>query len=106
MLGCPTEVLINSNGSDTSASAEFKRSSETSNPLGHDAGYGDPCEVVRLLKAQVEDQMGLMTGYKIATPDYLAGWYSGTQDLDEGLKCGLVRPKGSGQRNSTVSAEE
>ena len=106
MLGCPTEVLVDSNGNDTSASREFKRSPEGSDPLGHDAGYGDPCEVVRLLKDQVEDQIGLMKGYKIATPDYLAGWYSGTQDLDDGLKCGIVLPKGSGQRDSTASDEE
>lgn len=106
MLGCPTEVLLNSNGSDTSASRQFKRSSGTTNPLGHDPGYGDPCEVVRLLNDQVEDQMGLMTGYKIATPDYLAGWYSGTQDLDDGLKCGYVHPKGTGQPNAKVSDEE
>lgn len=109
MLGCPTEILINANGTgtDPSASREFKRDgATTTNPLGHDTGYGDPCEVVRLLRDQVEDQMSLVKGYKIATPDYLAGWYSGAQDLDDGLKCGIVH-KGSGQAaNSTVSDEE
>ena len=87
MLGCPNENLVSANGSDTSASQQFKRDTD---PLGHNPGWGEPCDVVRMLKAQVDDQIKLMDGYHIATPDYLAGWYSGTQDLDDGLKCGLI----------------
>ena len=107
MLGCPGEDLISSNGNDTSASQQFKRGGETVDPMKHDLGFGDPCEVVRLLKDQVEAQMMVTNSYKIATPDYLAGWYAGTQDLDSGLNCGLVsHHQGSGSKNATVSAEE
>ena len=107
MLGCPNEKLVSANGNDTSASQEIKRSAETTNPLLNNASFGDPCEVVRLLKAQVDDQMNVMKAYNIPAPDFVAGLYSGTQDLDDGLKCGLVHnSEGSSQRNSTVSPEE
>ena len=63
--------------------------------------------MVQILKDQVEDQMAVVATNNIATPDYLAGWYSGAQDLDIGLKCGLIH-KGTGSENvtTTMSAEE
>ena len=107
MLGCPNEPLLSANGNDTSALYQFKRSAETADPLGHNPGWGNPCDVVRILKDQVEDQMNIMEGYQIATPDYLAGWFSGAQDLDDGLRCGLVQhAKEPGHHDSTVSSEE
>ena len=63
-------------------------SGETADPMRHNAGFKDPCEVVRILKAQVEAKMIVTKKYQTATPDYIAGWYSGTQNLDNGLKCG------------------
>ena len=72
--------------------------------MGHNAGFEDPCEVVRILKAQVEIKMIVTKKDQIATPDYLAGWYSEMQDLNSGLKCGLVSH--DKDENSTVWAEE
>ena len=108
MLGCPNDPLISANDNTTSASQQFKRSSGTGDPLGHNPTWNDPCDVVRFLKNQVDDQMRVMGGYNIPTPDYLAGWFSGTQDLDEGLECGMIHhhAKGSGHRNATISKEE
>ena len=91
MLGCPNETLISANGNDESATDQFKRDTGT---VQHGPGWGDPCDVVRSLKAQADDQIRILSGYNISTPDYLAGWYSGTQDMDEGLQCGLIH-KGS-----------
>ena len=71
-LGRPDEHLITCKGSDTSASRQFKRSSETVDPKGHKAGFEDLCEVVRILKAQVEGKMIMAKKYQITTPDYFA----------------------------------
>ena len=103
MLGCPNETLISPKGNDTSASQQFKRDTD---PPRHDPGWGDPCDVVRSLKAQVDDQIRIMDGYHIAAPDYLAGWYSGTQDMDDGLQCGLIHKVTVPDRdNGTASSE-
>ena len=74
ILGYPDEPVIGSNGSDTLASRHFKRSGETVDPMGHNAGFEDPCEVVRIKKAQVEAKMIVTKKYQTATPDYLARW--------------------------------
>ena len=51
MLGRPDERrLINCKGSDTPASRQFKRSGKTVDAMGHNAGFEDLCEVVRILK--------------------------------------------------------
>lgn len=44
------------------------------------------------------------TNYQKATPNYLAGWNSGTQDLTSGLKSGLVSH--DKEENLAVSIEE
>lgn len=107
MLGCPNEGLVSPSGNDSSAASEFKRSSsESVDPLGHNPAYGNPCDVVQILKDQVEDQMLVVEKNNIPTPDYLAGWYSGTQDLDDGLKCGLVHRGTASEDLKSMESEE
>ena len=84
ILGRPDEGLFSCKGSDTSASRQFRRSGETVDPMEHNAGFVDPCEVVRVSKAQVEAKMIIAKKCQIARP------YPGTQDLNSGLKCGLI----------------
>ena len=67
-----------------------ERSAETVDPMGHNAGFEDPYQVVGMLKAQVEAEMIVTRDYQRPMPIDLAGSYPGTQDLNRGLKCASV----------------
>lgn len=73
MLGRPDEHLNTSNGSDMSASRQFKRIGEAVDLMDHNAGFEDPCEVVQILKAQIESRMILTRKHQLATLEHLAG---------------------------------
>ena len=97
ILGRLDKHLISCKGSDTSASRQLKRSGETVYPMEQNAVFENPCEVVRVPKAQVEAKM-IIANEQIATRD------PGTQNLNSGLKCGLI--SNNKEEKSAVSAEE
>ncbi len=101
LFGCPLDVLPAPDADTSSASQQSKRSDEAAGP-----DSGNPCEAVQTLRTQVEEQMKVLDDSRISTPDYLAGWFSATQDLNVGWSCGLPPPPiEPGNNNATVSDE-
>ena len=101
MFGCPSGSFASSNSSsDASSSRQSKRSSESTSEI--------PCRVIRTLRGQVDEQMKVLDDNDISTPDYLAGWFSGTNDLSQVWGCGLppMSPEEQGNSSSSVSAED
>lgn len=90
MLGCPASNFLSHNSSSSSVPQPLKRSSEPADPNGHFPGWGDPCEVARILKDQAMDQILVLRDNNIQIPAYLAGWLSVTKDADKNLKCGFL----------------
>lgn len=101
LLGCPSIPLLSPDGSSSAATQPSKRSSEPADPDGHNPGWGDPCEVARMLKDQVMDQIDVMKDNNFPVPAYLAGWFSTTQDAERDLKCGFL---GAGMENLESSS--
>lgn len=109
MLGCPGMPLLGSADSSSSASAQSKRSSEDVNlpppTKGHLPGWGDPCEVSKILRVQVMEQINVLKDNNVPIPAYLAGWYSVTEDADKNLKCGFEGAAMENETNSTSSGQ-
>lgn len=105
MLGCPSTPLLSP--VDSSSSTSKRSDSEDVNlpppTKGHLPGWGDPCEVAKILRVQVMEQISVLRDNNVPIPAYLAGWYSVTEDADKNLQCGFEGAAMENETNSTTS---